>query len=251
VSDRRHTELLRSEFERVSTSFAERTQGRFDDLNVVEFARLTGGETVVEVGAGTGNFLQLFDDVAARLIAVDLTPGMLLEARRRFPEMEHVVADGARLPFGSRAVELVATAQALHHIWEPLPILKEMRRVMREDGRVLIVDQVATERYEEAVLMNQLDTVRDPSHASSRPASALRTLLRVAGLRIISERIAEKRERLSNWMWPREFPEKRIEGVKRFIDEYGHATGMDFRRDGDDYEFTRRRIMLLAERATT
>ncbi|MGH2789814.1 MAG: class I SAM-dependent methyltransferase [Actinomycetota bacterium] len=250
MSDRRHTEVLRSEFERVSTSFAERTQGRFDDLKVVEFARLTGGETVVEVGAGTGNFLQLFGGVAARLIAVDLTPGMLFEARRRFPEMEQVVADGARLPFGSRAVELVATAQALHHIWEPLPILKEMRRVMREDGRVLIVDQVATERYEEAVVMNQLEIVRDPSHASSRPASALRTLLRVAGLHIVSEHIVEKWERLSNWMWPGEFPEERIERVKRFIDTHGPKTGMDFHRDGDDYVFKRRRIMLLASRAT-
>ncbi|MDQ4058984.1 MAG: class I SAM-dependent methyltransferase [Actinomycetota bacterium] len=250
MSDRRHTEVLRSEFERVSTTFAERTRGRFDELQVVEFARLAGGETVVEVGAGTGNFLQLFGGVAARLIAVDLTPGMLFEARRRHPEMEQVVADGARLPFGSRAVELVATAQVLHHIWEPLPILKEMRRVMREDGRVLIVDQVSTERYEEAVMMNKLEMVRDPSHAASRPPSALRTLLRVAGLHIVSERIAEVRERFSNWMWPGEFPEDRIERVKRFIDEHGSKTGMDFHRDGDDYEFERRRIMLLAERAT-
>lgn len=235
----------------MSTSFAERTRGRFDHLKVVDFARLQGGETVVEVGAGTGNFLQLFGDVAARLIAVDLTPAMLFEARRRFPGMGHVVADGARLPFGSRAVELVASAQALHHIWEPLPILKEMRRVMREDGRVLIVDQVSTERYEEAVAMNKLETVRDPSHASARPPSALRTLLRVAGLHIISEHIAEGRERFSNWMWPGEFPDERIERVKRFIDTHGPATGMDFCRDGDDYVFTRRRIMLLAERATT
>lgn len=218
-------------------------------MNVVEFSDLKGGEAVVEIGAGTGNFLQLFSEVARRLVAVDLTPAMLCEARRQWEGMEVVVADGARLPFGSRTIELVATAQVLHHVWEPLPILKEMRRVMREDGRMLIVDQVSTERYEEAVAMNKLEVLRDPSHASSRPPSALRTLLRVAGLVIVSERIVEVEQRMSTWMWPDEFPEDRIEKVRRFIKEHGHETGMGIERDGDDYVFARRRIMLLASRA--
>lgn len=203
----------------------------------------------MEVGAGTGNFLQLFEPVAGRLIGVDLTPAMLLQAHGVFTGMELIVADGARLPVASRSVDLVTTAQTLHHIWEPLVVLKEMRRVMAADGKMLIVDQVSTERYEEAIVMNQLETVRDPSHASSRPPSALRTLLRVAGVRIVEERIVEEKQRLSTWMWSEEFPEERIEKVRRFIDDHGGATGMNFERDGDDYVFDRRRMMLLAQRA--
>ena len=246
MSDRWHTEVLRSEFERASATFAQRTRGRFDALNVVEFARLSGGETVLEVGAGTGNFLNLFQRAARRLAGVDLTPAMLYEARRQWPDMELIVADGARLPLESSSVELVATAQTLHHIWEPLPVLKEMRRVMAPEGKLLIVDQVATERFEEAVMMNKLETVRDPSHASSRPPSALRTLLRVAGLDIAAEKLVDEEGRLSQWMSPQEFPAARIQKVRDFIDEHGATTGMDFRRDGDDYVFTRLRFMALA-----
>lgn len=249
MSDAHHAETIRSEFERAAKTFAERTRGRFDDLGIVELSRVAPNETVLEVGAGTGNFLQLFRGSAARLIAVDLTEAMLAEARRQFADMHLVMADGARLPLASRSIELVATAQALHHIWEPLPILKEMRRVMKDDGRLLIVDQIATERFEEAVAMNKLERIRDPSHAASRPPSAMRILVRAAGLTIINERIVEGEQRMSRWMWPGEFPQERIEKVTAYIDEHGHETGMDFRRERDDYVFTRRRMMLLAKRS--
>ncbi|MGH2698877.1 MAG: class I SAM-dependent methyltransferase [Actinomycetota bacterium] len=249
MPDRWHTEVLRSEFERASESFAERTRGRFDELGVLEFSRIGERGKVLEVGVGTGNFLQLFSGEGRRLIGIDLTRAMLRKAREAGHRMELVEADGARLPVRSSSIELVTTAQTIHHIWEPLPVIKEMRRVATERGKLLIVDQVATERYEEATMMNRLDVLRDPSHASSRPASALRTLLRAADLRIADERIVEGSERLSNWMASTEFPEDRIDKVRKFIEDHGAATGMNFEPDGNDYTFKRQRIMLLAERA--
>lgn len=249
VSDTHHTKAIQSEFERAAKTFVERTKGRFDDLGIVEFARVSSHESVLEIGAGTGNFLQLFAGSVAELIAVDLTHGMLVEARRQFPDMRVVMADGARLPLPARSIDLAATAQALHHVWEPLPILKEMRRVVKRDGRILVVDQIATERYEEVTAMNTLERIRDPSHAASRPPSAMRMVVRAAGFELIDERIVEGEQRMSHWMWPGEFPEERIERVTAYIDEHGDGTGMEFRRNGDDYVFTRRRIMLLARRA--
>lgn len=239
---------MRSEFERTARTFADRTQGRFDDLRVVEFSGAAAHETVLEVGAGTGNFLQLFSDAVARTIALDLTEAMLAQARARWPGMELILADGARIPLRSHCVDLVTSAQALHHIQRPLGVLKEMRRVMTADGRMLVVDQVATERYEEIVAMNELDRLRDPSHAACRPPSALRLLLAAAGMKVVDERMVESEQRLSAWMWPEEFPAQRIEAVRSFIAERGAETGMDFRPAGGDWAFTRRRLMLLAVR---
>lgn len=242
-----HAAILR-EFERAAPLFAERTKNRFDGLGVVDFARARDGESVVEVGAGTGNFLALFAGSGRRLTAVDLTPGMLEQARARHPGIEPVVADGRKLPFKSRSVDLVASAQALHHIWDPMTVVKEMRRVVAPGGRVLIVDQVATERYEEAAVMTELETLRDPSHAVSRAPSAYRMIVGAAGLEIIDESLVEQRQRMSAWMWPAEFPEERIVRVRHFIERLGHETGMRFEREGDDWVFTRRRIMLLVRR---
>lgn len=195
MSDERR--VVQEEFERAAATFAERTAGRFDQMGVVDFSRVQPGAIVAEVGAGTGNFLALFDGVAGRQIAVDLTPAMLEQAVARYPAMELVVADGAALPLRSRSIDLVTSAQALHHIFEPIPVLREMRRVVAPGGRVLIVDQVATERVEEAQMMNKLDHLRDPSHAACRPPSAFRIMVRAAGLEIEDEATHDSQDRVS------------------------------------------------------
>ena len=246
-SDERDT--VQAEFERAAKTFAQRTAGRFDQMDVARFSGVAPGATVLEVGAGTGNFLALFDDGTRRLVAVDVTAAMLLHARDRYPAMELIVADGAALPVAARSVDLVASAQALHHIREPLRVVKEMRRAVTLDGAVLIVDQVATERMEEAVMMNRLDRLRDPSHAGCRPPSALRIMVRAAGLEIEAEEIHESIERLSTWMSPEEFPEERIAAVERFVADHGAETGMQFEKDSDDWIYTRQRMMILARRA--
>ena len=243
------TSLIRDEFGRAARGFAERTKGRFDLMGVPEFSRVQPHETVLEVGAGTGNFLSLFGDRAARLIALDLTHGMLEQARARHPSQELIVADGLRMPLRNRSIDLVASAQALHHVFQPVPFLKEMRRVCAQGGRVLIVDQLATESYEQIAFMNEMETLRDPSHAVSRPRSAFRAIVMAAGLEIVDEKLFEDQSRFSKWMWPGEFPAERIEKVREFVAKFGRETGMDFEPDGDDWIFTRRRIMLLAQRA--
>ena len=247
--ERTHSETVRREFSRAAEAFAQRTSGRFDDMDVVAFARARPEDVVVEVGAGTGNFLSLFGAVCERLVAVDVTPEMLLQARACHPELMLVAGDGARTPLRSGIVHLAATAQTLHHVPRPLPFLAELRRITARDGRVLVVDQLAPERYEQARAMNDLEVLRDPSHAASRPASAFRVMLEAAGLAIVDERHWASQQRLSSWMWRDEFPEERIDAVRAFIAARGDTTGMGFERDGDDWVFERRRIMLLAQRS--
>lgn len=242
---------IQEEFERSASGFAERTVGRFDGMDVPGFARVRSHESVLEIGAGTGNFLKTFEGRAARRIALDLTSAMLQEAGRRHEGIELVQGDGVRLPFRTGSVDLVASAQMLHHVSEPVPILMEMRRIAGGEGRILVVDQHATERYEEQAFMNQLEVLRDPTHAVSRPPSAFRVMLQAAALRIVDERLWEGENRLSQWMWPGEFPPERIAAVRDFIERFGSATGMEWRQEDDDWVFTRRRIMLLATVASS
>jgi ubiquinone/menaquinone biosynthesis C-methylase UbiE len=240
-----HDQRIQAEFERAAEGFAERTQGRFDNLGVVEFARVEPGRSVMEVGAGTGNFLSLFAEVAGMMIAADLTPGMLRVARERNPAIETVACNGTSLPFRTGSIDIVASAQMFHHIHKPIPILKEMRRVCAPDGYVLVVDQIAPENIEQAEVMNELEVVRDPSHAASRPLSAFRIMFGAAGLSIVDERVHEDETSFSKWMWPSEFPQERIESTLAYIERHGAETGMGFRRAGDEWVFTRRRAMIL------
>lgn len=246
--ERQERLLLRREFDRVAGSFAERTRNRFDDLGVVGFSAVKPGDRVLEVGAGTGNFIRHFEGIAGTLVALDLSPRMLEVGRAAHPALVPVVGDGARLPFASRAFDLAASAQALHHVRDPMPFVREMRRVVRPTGTLLVVDQIATESYEEMVVRHQLEVLRDPSHAMTRAASSIFIMLRAAGMRIVEEKTVTSRSKLSEWMWPGEYPPERIEAVRRFIEQFGHLTGMEWEREGDDWVYTRRRLMVLATR---
>ncbi|MDQ4143008.1 MAG: class I SAM-dependent methyltransferase [Actinomycetota bacterium] len=241
-------EVLREEFNRAAGAFSQRTKNRFDKLGAVEFSQLEAGGSVLEVGAGTGNFLRHFGDVAGSLVALDLTPGMLEVGRADHPSILPVLGDGARLPFRSRSFDLVTSAQTLHHVRDAMPFLREMRRVVKDEGSVVIVDQVATERYEEIAFRDQLEVLRDPSHAVSRAPSSFLVMIQAAGMSVIEERILTSRSKLSEWMWPGEYPVQRIDAVRDFIERFGHETGMEWEREGDDWSYTRRRLMVRARR---
>ena len=242
-----HNRVVRSQFGRAASTFADRTRGRFAGLGIEEFSRVQPGDRVLEVGAGTGGFLSLFEGMAGELLAVDITLPMLQRSRDR-GSLKRIAADGAHLPFSSRSVDLVAAAHTLHHVAEPMAVLKEMRRVMRNEGRMMILDQVAPESFKQAIMFNELERARDPSHAVTRPPSAHRIMLRAAGLEIIDERLLEGEMRLSEWMWPTEFPADRITLVRELIERRGDEMGVTFRADGDDYIFGWQWMMLLATR---
>lgn len=204
------------------------------------------GESVIEVGAGTGNFLSLFTGIGNPLVAADLTPGMLRVARERNPQLLLAAGDGARLPFADGSFDLVTSAHAMHHIPEPVPVLEEMRRLVRGGGRLLVVDLAAPDDPAEAARADEVMTIRDPSHATSLTVAALREALARAELKEIDHRIVDRRGLVSNWMWPGEFPEDRIAAVHAHVKEHWRELGMDLQPEGEDFTYRDRRMMFLA-----
>jgi ubiquinone/menaquinone biosynthesis C-methylase UbiE len=239
-----HRSRVQQEFSRTAASFGERTLGRFDHMGVVEFSGAEPGSIVMEVGGGTGNFLSLFETVASRLIVVDLTEAMLLEARRLHSGLDLLIGVGEAIPLRDGAVDLSTCAQMVHHVPDPVPLLKELGRVTRK--HVLVVDQISTENDSETALMTESEILRDPSHSASRPPSVYRELLAEAGLEIVNEAIRENEDTFSSWMRADEFPAERVEAVRQFIEEHSGGMGMDWRLEDGEWHFTRRRIMLLA-----
>ena len=201
---------------------------------------------MIEVGAGTGNFLSLFSGMSTPLVAADLTQGMLRVARERNPALLLACGDGARLPFADGSFDLVTSAHAMHHIPDPVPVLREMRRIARSEGRVLVVDLAAPDDPAEAARADEVMTIRDPSHATSLTVDALRDALAGAGLREIDHRVVDRRGLVSNWMWPGEFPEERIAAVRNYVKRHWDELGMDLRPQGDDFSYRDRRMMFLA-----
>lgn len=246
-AERDHASVVREEFERAAAGFARRTVGRFDHLDVPTFSRVREGDSVIEVGAGTGNFLSLFAPVAGRLVATDLTPGMLRVGREMHGLTQIVCGDGARLPFADDSFDLVTSAHAMHHIPDPVPVLREMARIAR--SHLLVVDIAGSDDRTGARFADEVMTLRDPSHAHNLTTAELRSALEQAGLRVIDHRVVDRRGLVSNWMWPGEFPEERIAEVRAYVERHWDKIGMDIRPEGEDFSYRDGRQMFLAGRA--
>jgi SAM-dependent methyltransferase len=108
---------------------------------VFALADLRGDETVVDVGCGNGNYLAELSrrGHAGPVLGVDFAPGMLAAARHRAPAAALTAGDAARLPVRAAVSHLTLAMHMLYHVPAPLAAVRELRRVTRPGGRVLVV----------------------------------------------------------------------------------------------------------------
>jgi SAM-dependent methyltransferase len=90
------------------------------------------------------------------------------------------VGDATRLPFDDAVFDVVLTRYSFHHIPDPTLVLREMKRVCRKGGRVVVID--ATPTPETQAAYDRMETLRDPSHASALTLDQLRGIGREVAL---------------------------------------------------------------------
>ena len=97
-------------------------------------------KTVLELATGTGLIARHIVDAAAHIEATDASPEMIAEAKRgnHSAKLHFSVQDMFRLPYADQSFDVVVVSNALHIVPHPEQALREIRRVLKDDG-VLIV----------------------------------------------------------------------------------------------------------------
>lgn len=101
---------------------------------------------VGDLGCGTGGLSAALAPHVAQVHAVDASPAMLEAARTRLNTISNVtVHEGAleTLPLPNASLDVAVLSLVLHHVAEPARALREVRRVLRPNGRLLIADMRA------------------------------------------------------------------------------------------------------------
>jgi malonyl-CoA O-methyltransferase len=133
---------VRSAFDRASATYeaAAVLQARVGDevLQRLDFFKLAPA-VVVDLGAGTGRITGELKRRYRRasVVAVDIAPGMLREARRHmklFRRFERVCGDVRRLPFADASVDVAVSNLMLQWCDDLDAALREVRRVLKPDG---------------------------------------------------------------------------------------------------------------------
>lgn len=106
-------------------------------------------ETALDVGCGPGPCWPFLKGM--HIIGLDIKIGALVKERAKQNDVELVIADAQHLPIKEKEVALLTCEEVLEHLPNPFLALREVSRVMKDDG-VLLVDVPAL-----------IDKVRDPA----------------------------------------------------------------------------------------
>ncbi|MFE5293996.1 demethylmenaquinone methyltransferase [Isoptericola sp. NPDC056618] len=107
---------------------------------VVDAVAAVPGERVLDLAAGTGTSSEPFAADGALVVPSDFSLGMLAVGKERRPDLSFVAGDGTRLPFADAAFDAVTISFGLRNVVDTDAALREMLRVVRPGGRVVICE---------------------------------------------------------------------------------------------------------------
>jgi demethylmenaquinone methyltransferase / 2-methoxy-6-polyprenyl-1,4-benzoquinol methylase len=99
-----------------------------------------GGERVLDLAAGTGTSSEPLAAAGALVVPCDFSTGMLLEGKRRRPQLPFVAGDALKLPFTDESFDAVTISFGLRNVQDPHSGLREMARVTRPGGRLVVCE---------------------------------------------------------------------------------------------------------------
>ena len=111
------------------------TWARIEEQQIPTYEAVLGaaglGDSVLDVGCGTGVFLRLCADRGAAVAGLDATDALLARARTRVPEADLRLGDMQSLPFPDRAFDLVTGFTSFFYADDVVAALREAARVSR------------------------------------------------------------------------------------------------------------------------
>jgi len=132
------------------------------------------------------------------------------------PNVSWRQGDVLPLPYPDASFSIVTSRFAFHHFLDPLAVLREMTRVAKPGGRVVVVD--STPDAGRADAFNLMERLRDPSHVRSLPVEEHRQLYATVGLpepRVTAYRLEGEMEALIGRSFPHPGDDEKIREMFR------------------------------------
>jgi ubiquinone/menaquinone biosynthesis C-methylase UbiE len=104
---------------------------------LVELLNPITDSVVLDVGCGTGNFLLELNSLSQKLVGLDLSTGMLAQAKSKSRAML-IRGNALFMPFYEKVFDAAYCIQVLHHILDKSRFINEVYRVLKREGRFVI-----------------------------------------------------------------------------------------------------------------
>jgi ubiquinone/menaquinone biosynthesis C-methylase UbiE len=160
-----------------------------DLQKLVEIASLNGEEKLLDIATGGGHTANAFAPFVKNVTALDLTPEMLLAAenfikRNGHQNVDFLIGDAENLPFSDDTFDMVTCRIAPHHFPNVNRFIKEVYRVLKQNGQFLLDDNVTPEDDEFDQFYNSIEKWRDYSHYRAWKKTEWLRMIELSGFEI-------------------------------------------------------------------
>lgn len=133
-------------FKDVASQWDTMRKGFFsDDIRekACSAANVQQGKIAADIGAGTGFITEALLNHGLKVIAVDNSKEMLDQMKKKFGSngnIDYRLGESEKLPIENGAVDYAMANMYLHHVENPLSAIKEMVRILKPGGKLVITD---------------------------------------------------------------------------------------------------------------
>jgi ubiquinone/menaquinone biosynthesis C-methylase UbiE len=183
---------------------------------------LRAGMRLLDVWCRTGNASRYVAQACpdAHYCGLELSDGLLWQARQKYPQRDFVHGSMIHLPFAQASFDRVVSLETLEHIPDPLQFLVEVRRVLRTGGRLVLSTPPATAEWMTS-LVDFLGMNHGEGPRCFLPSEQVKTLLKKADLRLLLHRgtlLIPAGPRFLR-RWGQEWLDERVQNT--FLSEFG------------------------------
>ena len=256
---KKHKEAVQKQFTKTAEAFSTFAIRDTPDVlkEKVDFAKPQSTDAVLDIACGPGAFALALAPRVQLVRGVDLTPEMLRRARAYQAEKQilnaaFVQGDAEQLPFPAGSFDLVSCQCSFHHMPKPQLVLREMVRVAKPEGRLLVIDPLAPESDSKYEIYNRIELLRDPSHTLTLRLTDFLRLFDEEGLEIMRQALRRRPRSFNNWM----LRGGHAPGTKRYLETRkvledsmaGDRAGFSAQSQGEDIQIVHNEGMFLLGR---
>ncbi len=235
----------------------KRPEDRQRVRHLLNFAKLPADLRVLDIGTGSGLLpLLLAEDGAKQVVGIDISPEMLELAeymRLSYPGEASTraifrLAPAHALPFREEMFDAVTCRVVLNHVRHPERILREIVRVLRPGGILVLGELLGVDNPVKRATQNAIEERRNAAHVAARGIEQYNKLILDAGLQIEAKEVVTFERELDEWLsiYHSDRPDAVV--VREMI-EAGmetDAAGINARRQGSTLVFDQRMYYVRA-----
>ncbi len=242
-----HVEKIRRQFTRQAEAYARMQQTR-DEKSLqllVALAGVSSSDRVVDVACGPGFLTLAFAEACEHATGVDATEELLNAARReagrrKIDNVAFVLGDANHLELEDGSFDAASCRAAFHHFPDPGTVLKQMTRVVKPGGKLLIADMLGSTDPEKARYHDRIETICDPTHTRALPEAEFDQLFREAGLEVLHRPTSQIHYDVEEWLEHGGPSEQGASEIRRLLEASlsEDLSGLSVRREGSRLMFS-------------